>query len=325
MIFNGRIIIYLIVLLLGQFFANQAYCLCVGLSLANVTATNSFQGGSSGYEVFDSSEYIQTVNFQVNGGASIVGCNYFVVLSAGQSGNVNQRTMSASDTLNYNVYVDSGKNNILKDISNASSNEVISGSFPLILGLNQTNNHSFYWTINPEQIVNPATYSDNSLTLSLYSGLILSSYTLAGTTSITFQATVVSSVDLSLVDNGAAFNISDTTQTVDFGTLETAEQQVFDVVIRSNDGYLVTMQSTNNEVLRHESYPTVSDTVNYSLTFNSGAIDLSSGSEVQVTSNNGGTTSATGTSFPVQVTVGTVSSPAAGTYSDVINVNVTAN
>ena len=58
---------------------------------------------------------------------------------------------------------------------------------------------------------------------------------------------------------------------------------------------------------------------------NGGAVDLSTGAPVQVLSGTG-TTPATGISFPIEFTVGNLSgAEAAGTYSDVINVTVTAN
>ncbi len=67
------------------------------------------------------------------------------------------------------------------------------------------------------------------------------------------------------------------------------------------------------------------ETVSYEVVLNGGAVDLSSGAPVQVLSGTG-TTPATGISFPIEFTVRNLSgAEAAGTYSDVINVTVTAN
>jgi hypothetical protein len=75
----------------------------------------------------------------------------------------------------------------------------------------------------------------------------------------------------------------------------------------------------------HERSPAVADTVSYEVVLNGGAVDLSSGGPVQVLSGTG-TTPATGRAFPIEFTVGNLSgTEAAGTYSDVINVTVTAN
>jgi hypothetical protein len=107
--------------------------------------------------------------------------------------------------------------------------------------------------------------------------------------------------------------------------LSSGEQRGFDLIVRSNNGYVVTMQSENRQVMVHDGAPAVTDTVPYEVVLNGGAVDLSSGGPVQVLSGTG-TTPATGISFPIDFTVGNLSGPeAAGTYSDVINVTVTAN
>jgi hypothetical protein len=267
------------------------------------------------------------VNFQVIGQASGAICNYFISLSAGQSGNFSQRKLSEStNELIYNVYVNSGKNNVLKAPPIATSNEVINGSFPLIPGLNQTNSHNFYWTIHALQIV-PARairYMDTGLTLSLYSGLPLMNPTLVTTRTITFQSRVENSVDLSIVDTGAPFNIEDTTQLVNFGMFESGEQRSFDILVRSNSGYKVTIGSSNHQTLAHENINVI-DTISYNVILNGGNLDLTTGEAVQALSGSG-TTSITGIAFPITILIGNLSGQeAAGTYSDILNIDVSAN
>ena len=251
-----------------------------------------------------------------------------MTLSAGQSDDFNQRKLSEmTNRLNYNAYTDSGKSSILKALPAATQSEIIAGSFPVAVALIQTNTHKFFWTINPQQVV-PASgtpYTDGNLTLSLYSGLLFLSPTLVTTKTITFRARVDSSVDVSLVESGKRFDIGETTQLIDFGTLESGEQRGFDVVVRSNNGYAVTMQSQNHQLLVHARAPAIGETVSYSVIFNGGGVDLSTGAPVQVIAGTG-TTPATGIAFPIEFTVGTLSgNEVAGTYFDVINVEVTAN
>lgn len=306
----------------------EAHAVCVSLAFGAVPSLVTFEGGEGGYAVYDPQEYLQTVSFQVREDANGAVCEYFVTLSAGQSGNFNQRKMSGMmNMLDYNAYTDGGKSSVFAALPTATQSEVISGSFPISLTLAQTNTHDFFWTINPQQVVQASgmPYADNALTLSLYSGLLFLSPTLVATKTITFQTHVDSSVDLSLVESGKPFDITETTQLVDFGNLESGEQRGFDVVVRSNNGYSVTMQSQNRQLLLHQRAPTISDTIAYSVIFNGGGVDLSTGSPVQVISGTG-TTPATGTSFPIEFVIGSLSgAEAAGTYSDVINVEVTAN
>ncbi len=320
-----RLIVFACLLLL---LPHAAHALCVNLAFGNVPSLANFEGGSGGYAVYDPQEYLQTVSFEVRGEATGATCEYFVTLSAGQSGDFNQRKLSEmTNRLNYNAYTDSGKSGIFKALPTATQSEIIAGSFPVAVALTQTNTHKFYWTAHPQQVVPAAdtAYSDGNLTLSLYSGLLLLGPTLEATKTITFQARVDSSVDVSLVESGKRFDIGETTQLVDFGTLESGAQRGFDVVVRSNDGYVVTMQSQNQQLLVHSRAPTIGDTVAYNVIFNGGGVDLSTGAPVPVIAG-AGTTPATGSAFPIEFTVGTLSGEeAAGTYSDVINVEVTAN
>lgn len=306
----------------------EAQALCVNLAFGNVPSLVTFVGGSGGYAVYDSQEHLQTVSFQVRAEAAGATCEYFVTLSTGQSNNFNQRKLSQmTKVLNYNAFTTASKTNIFKALPTATQSEVISGSFPVVVGLTQTNTHQFFWTINRQQIVLAfgSPYADANLTLSLFSGLLLLNPTLVATKTITFQARVDSSVDISLVESGRPFDIRETTQLVDFGTLEGGEQRGFDVVVRSNNGFSVTMQSQNRQLLVHRRSPTIASTVAYNVIFNGGSIDLSSGGPVQIIASTG-TTPATGTAFPIEFTVGTLSGDeTAGTYSDVINVEVTAN
>ena len=308
-------------------FSREAAALCVGLKFVSVPSAVTFAGGSGGYNVYDPGKFLQTVNVQVQGGATGITCEYFIALSTGQSGDFNRRKLSqAANVLNYNVYTDTGKT-IFKAPPTAVQGQVIPGSFPVAIALTQTNNHSFFWTIDPQQIV-PALgthYADANLSLGLYSGTLLTSPTLVASAAVTFRALVDSSVDLSLVRSGAPFDINDTTQLIDFGVLSSGEQRGLDLVVRSNNGYAVTMQSLNRQVMIHARAPTVRDTVPYQVVLRGGGVDLSTGAPVQVITGTG-TTPATGISFPVEFTVGNLSgTEAAGTYSDTISVTVTAN
>lgn len=307
--------------------AYDAGALCLNLKFASVPSVVTFAGASGGYNVYDPARYLQTVNFQVQAEATGITCQYFVALSTGQSGDFNRRRLVQSgNVLNYNAYTDAGKT-VLKAPPTAAQNELIAGSFPVAIALTQTNSHSFFWTIDPQQVV-PAQgthYTDPALSLELHTETLLGGTARVASAPITFRALVESSVDLSLVASGAPFNINDTTQLVDFSVLSSGEQRGFDIVVRSNNGYSVTMQSVNRQAMLHERTPVVPDAVPYQVVLNGGAVDLSTGAPVQVLSGTG-TTPAAGISFPIEFTVGNLAgTEAAGTYTDVINVTVTAN
>lgn len=310
------------ILALSFLFPWPAQALCIGTAFSGVGATQTFAGSAGEYNVFDSTEYMQTMNFSVTSTASLGSCRYYVVLTAGGSNNAAQRvmTLSGQPNLNYNVYTTG--HTVLLPSGSYNGSGVISGSFSS--NSFSTNNHSLSWTIAPAQVVhaNAARYQDTGLTLGLYAELGVGVYTLNDTKTITFQARPMSSIDLALVDSGAGFNAGDNSQTVSFGNLASGAIMSYDTMIRSNDGYLITMQSANQQALKHTSW---SDTVPYSVLFNGISRNLSSGNVVTVVSDSGVTT-ALGTRFPTQFTIGTLSGlEPPGTYNDIITLTVSAN
>lgn len=160
---------YVIVFCLAMLPA-EAFALCLSVGLKNVSATQTYSSGAGGYGVYQAAESMQTVTFGVEVLIAALSCNYYVVLSPGGSGNVNQRVMTrAADgaTLPYNAYATLAKTAIIKDHP-AASGDRINGSFGLV-AVGASNNHSFYWTIPAGQVVKAgAAYFQDSVTISLY-------------------------------------------------------------------------------------------------------------------------------------------------------------
>lgn len=305
--------------------ASPAMALCLGLRLQNVPSTATFQGASGEYAVYDAAEYMQTVTFQVTSPITLVTCDYFITLSAGGSGNPSQRRMTrGGDTLDYNAYTTAAKTAVIKPLGSAAAGEVITGLFPALIGVNQTQSKSFYWSVNPQQVVRAGAlrFQDTSLTVTLYAGLLLGLYQQVDSKTITFQARAESSVDLSLVDSGGAFALADTAQTVDFGALSSGQVRSYDTMVRSNDGYRITLQSQNAQQLRH--LVNSAQQIPYSLTIGGVAVDLTSGAAVQALAS-GAVTPAAGDRLDTKITVGAMSGvEMPGNYRDVITVTVSA-
>lgn len=310
-------------------FSGKTFALCLAPLISGFPSTSTFAGGSGGeYNVYDPAEYIQTVNYQVTTVAGIGGCRYFMVLSAGNSGSATaRRLVLGADTLSYNIYTTASKSSIFNSTGSYNNTGTLSGNFPFILNLLQSNDHSLYWTIAPQQVVksNAARFQDVTLSLSLYGELALGIFTLTDVKTITFQSKVESNIDLSLVDSGGALDIGDNTQSLNFGNLSSGQVLSYDTIIRSNSGYTIKMQSQNAQKLMHQFYPSVNASIPYMLSFNGGAINLSSGSPVQVASSTG-VTSDIGMRFATQFTIGTMTgAEPTGTYQDMIMLTVSAN
>lgn len=317
--------LFLFLLCLFCIVPQTAQAICLGLRLSGVPSTMTFSGGSGEYNVYDPAEHMQTVSFQVTSPITLVTCDYFITISAGSSGNATQRRMTrGADRLDYNIYTTAAKTSVIKPLGSAGAGEVLTGLFPALLGVFQTQTKDFYWTIDPQQVQQSSMtrFQDTSLTVTLYAGILLGLYQAVDTRSITFQARVESSMDLSLVDTGGAFNIGDTSQTVDFGTLSTGALRSYDTLVRSNNAYRVTLQSQNAQRLQHAMQP--GQYVPYQISMDGIAVNLTGGNAVQALTRSG-VTPAAGDRLQTQITIGSmtgVENP--GNYSDVITVTVSA-
>ncbi len=125
--------------------------------------------------------------------------------------------------------------------------------------------------------------------------------------------------DLSLVDTNQVFVSSDATQNLDFGTLTTGESQSFDVVLKFNKGFKLSMSSVNSGRLKHA---TQNEYIGYTLTLNGAPITLTP-TYGQVLSQTGTLSDIAGLRLPTQVTILTVAPSApGGTYTDTVNIQV---
>ncbi|MBI1309307.1 MAG: hypothetical protein GC129_05615 [Proteobacteria bacterium] len=320
-------LVWLILFILA---AGQAHAVCLNLSIINITGGQVFTGSGGGYQPYDTSEYLKTVSFDVQAQVSIAACPYFVVLRTGQSGSASARELwrgSSANKLNYQAYIDSTKANILRDSATANTSTAITGNFA-VLGGTQTNHHSFVWTVPAGQVAaaNASPYADNGVVLEVWEGVLGLLPVLRNTATLNFSTTVLSSVDVAVVGTGSPFAIGSTSRNVNFGTASSGAQQNFDLSIRSNDGYQISMQSANGQKLKH-SISSVSTTIPYTITVSGTSQNLSSGGAVTVaTSASGATTPAIGTNIPVRVTLGTLSgAETSGNYNDTLSLSITAH
>lgn len=314
--------VILICLIIFLLVPTRAEALCLGLRLQAAPSSVTFSGATGEYEVYTPVEHMQSASFKVTSPITAVPCDYFVTMTAGSYGSFAQRKMAkGAARLDYNIYTAASKTAVIKDPG--ASGEQIAGNFSSSLS-SQTNTHHFYWTITPGQVVRGGMPRfQDTVTIKLYAGLLLGIYTQVDTEVMTVQSKVESSIDLSLVNTGSAFNASDTTQTVNFGTLTTGGLQSYDTLVRSNEGYKISVQSQKKQKLEHQSLSSAA--IPYSFTFGGAAIDLTGGTAVEAAASSG-VTPATGDRFTTNVTIGTVTGgEPPGTYEDVLTVTVTAN
>jgi spore coat protein U-like protein len=245
------------------------------------------------------------------------GCDYFFTFSRGSSSSYASRTMvKGSDEVPYQLYRTFPYSDVLKDLGDAVSNsDVIANTFPDDAG-SQQNIESFRATLGTVTYPPVGFYMD-SVVIRLYEGT-LSSYVLRSSTTVLFQYSATRSIDLSLVASGAAFDQNSTSRTLDFGEMYPGETMGFDIVLKTNAGYSISMQSQNGGAMRHVSVS--NGQVPYAMSVGGATVSLGSGSP-NVKSGSGASPS-DGIRIPVRVSVGELSNSVSGNYRDVITIAV---
>jgi spore coat protein U-like protein len=254
-------------------------------------------------------------------------CAIAVTFTKGGGTDYNSRRMnSGGTTLSYQLYGDSSLSHVLKDVPDITGpSNYLQTTIPQ--GKDITVTLTYYVSIPPglatqPTLKPPGTYIDN-YSLKVYSGEAPSSFHSPESTTTVILSTIIPRIiEISLVNTGGAFNPNQTSQVLNFGTLQQGQAQAFDLLVRSNAGYAISFSSQHNGALRHAS-SSVLTPVSYGLTVNSSPRSLagSSGSPVIVATGSG-QTSMGGSASPIAVSIGDTSQSIAGPYSD--NITVTA-
>tara|TARA_R110000772_G_scaffold49123_7_gene112924 strand:+ start:16391 stop:17323 length:933 start_codon:yes stop_codon:yes gene_type:complete len=286
----------------------QAFCDMHLRNLSNIT----FRGGN-GYDVFATGETGQTVFVRVRHSKSDA-CSYFLTFSQGQSGSYD-RALSGPGTadLHYQLYDTPSKSNVLKQIPEATSSEVLAGTFTTTDA--ETQEHSYYFVLPPGQMVKAGDYWDN-ITVRLYEGT-LSSYTQRDQSSFSVEGVVKNTLQMCVVGCGAPFDPFAKSRTMAFGALHAGDMREIDLLVRGNVDYEVMFRSDNKGVMARTSGH---GEVPYAFALNGAAVDLTSG---RVTVALGGSpTTIDGDRYTLTATIGNLAGAAPGTYQDNIAITV---
>lgn len=241
--------------------------------------------------------------------------HYYITLDNGNASSSQSRSLQSGPSLfPVQFYKDSSNTQILKSEFEASASDVLTGSFSG--NLHQARSEFFInLNLNENRLVSFGNYAQ-SYTLKLFEGpfgqgilrdqkIILVSYLQTRFT------------ELSLVPIGSAFIQSSLSQSLDFGPLKEGSTRGFDIVMLHNAGYSISISSLNDGKLKHE---TKNNYVLYDLTIDGSPVSISYLASIIKIGN--GISSPNGTRLPVFVKIGDVSKATAGTYTDVITINV---
>ena len=250
-------------------------------------------------------------------------CSVGLTFTSGGGASYTARRMTAgSAVMGYQLFRDSALTQVLKDypdLNSTSDFELV--SFPKGKNLSQT--LTYYIKIPQTAQLNPSgTYAD-SFNIKAYEGSNFSSYLNPVTVAaVSVSAVVPKVVALSLVGAGQGFSPTSTAQSLNFGTLVNGAVLGFDLLVQSNAGFAITFSSQHNGMLTNSS-PDIKTVVSYGMQVDSSAKNLSSSASTPVIVATGsGQTTVSGNRHNIAVTIGSVDSTMAGTYSD--NITVTA-
>ena len=249
--------------------------------------------------------------------------DFFVTISAGQSGTFANRELrdGSGNTLTYQLYKTTALQDVVKDLSASPTQaEVLTATAPEYTGfLTEALDVPYVIHIPPGQTLSAGTYTD-SLTLTLYSGSFGSGVQ-EDTGTLSVDGPVNATVTIVLVAPGdpwPTYAFQETAdQTMDFGELTAGESLGYDLLVESNASFSIALSSANAGAMAHTD-PAETTVVPYSLTFDSGLVDLSTGGDVTVGSS-------PGFRYPIVVTIEDYGAASQGSYEDVVTITVTAN
>lgn len=246
---------------------------------------------------------------------------YVLYFGKGLANNYQRKAYNTSNQpYDYNLHSNINMNGILKDKNDAqSTNEIVFGSTP---NSNTSYNGSFFVSI-PATGTNPVggTFTDN-VQVQVYRASNVNDQNLEEVKTFTISIIIPTLLNISLVDEGGAFNASSTSKVMDFGMLAQNSELRADLMVMSNTPYQIKMSSANNGVLKNGS-----STYSYELKVSSNVVGLGSSAATPVTvasSTSASSTSGDRYNVRVKMTESPTNKPA-GLYQDTITITAIAN
>ncbi|MFC1478805.1 spore coat protein U domain-containing protein [Candidatus Margulisiibacteriota bacterium] len=279
----------------------------------NLTVTDAAwtASGPLGYDPYDSNEYTQAVNIDLDFEVD-EDTDYVVTFTKGSSTTYTRTAHSGINEIEYSLLADPNKTNKpLKDYPDIKkTTDVLFGT----VGVTDTTplTLTYYAFVPRRQEVEPGDYTD-TFTIKVYDGTAKRPGALHDSEDVNITIPAQDLLQLALGTNefGEAGGV-----TVNFGNVVGGEVKNLKVKVRSNRGYRLYAQSINNQALAHID-PGVSSIFNYFYTLDNIAYDLSGGGSIEIAGSST-KTSKNGDRYNSAVTIGDVTMAVAGDYSDTI-------
>lgn len=274
-------------------------------------------------QIEDSAQVVQQAFSVYRGQNSPAGrCRrYRVFFSKGLANSYQRNAFSLYGSINYNLHPAINMSGTLKDFSDAvTASEYIEGTAP---EKNTVYSNRFFVSVPGQNnnLLLAGTYVD-ILQVSIYGYNENSGkYLFDEAANLTTVFLVPKKVQVSLLDEGQAFDASSTSKTMDFGIMQQNQEKGADLRILSNGSYRLNLSSLNNGKLVQGT-----QSVTYSLRVNGSSVSLSSSANNPVQIGSGTITGQAGDLYNLKVKIGeSVANKNAGLYQDVITITAIAN
>lgn len=262
-------------------------------------------GSVQGYNVFDSTEYSQTFYFNVRHTGDAT--SYFITFSGLEQAQ-SRKLSHGGEEVDYHLLSSPTRGAVLKDLPDASANEVLSGFFP---EGEQNAQLSFVINIPAMQIRSPGRYIDR-IKVSLYEGT-LQDYKLRDQKNISISTIVEDVAEVSIVEPGGVFDKSSSSKNANFGILQKGKTLSYDVRVRTNRGYRINVESENLGVLKSND-PSLTDNIPYEIRFSGQSVNLRGRASGVVQDPQ--KTNANGRPHRIEIVIGDLGNAAQGEYKD---------
>lgn len=295
-------------------------CSSPGLSAQDILRFQTTPGTIHGTYMLDSEIAIPAAITVSHEGPAT---SYFITFSAGQSGKFSARALlNGPSVMGYQVYDNLVKRDTLKNLSaNPSPSEVLTGSFPCSSSFRQQT-VSFTILILPGQLPPVGQYQD-TVALELYSGSPACHGARRACASFSISVAMNAVMDVSLVQQGAPFDVKSSSLTLDSGVLVAGSTRAADLIVRSNSRYTISVFSQNGGTMRNPD-PADASKVPYRFLAEGQSFALPQGTAQPIVSRVSPTPLA-GTRYGISIIIGETGWATEGTYSDTLTFQAAAN
>ncbi len=266
-------------------------------------------------------EQIVSYHFEIRRGSNSNNCRTFrAYFGKGNANSYSRKVFNGNKSINYNIYSDSGLNNVVKEYGDANLGEYVEGFLP-----NRNSYYSFTVYIRVTNLnsvfSNGPGYYNDLIPISFYGLKSNGDVLYQRTAYVNMQIIIPRYAELSIGPVGASHDPSNTNYTMNFGTIQNNESMNASLIVKGNVGFGIYMASMNGgKLINNNSF------INYLVSVgNSNTTSLNNPGQSYYMTQRNNATSQAGESFPITVQLQTLSPNAeSGNYSDVITITVNA-